>query len=408
MNQSNKRSYAPPRPAAQRRSASRQAASAQRPVRAPGARAQLHPVPSPSRKSAPAPRRPIGILSGDVIKLAAFGAIAVLLAYGLQCFWPDGFPLAVNTNGALGVQSRVSEIHSTGALRINEIMTGNRSTLKLDDDSSPDWIEIMNVSQSAVNLEGYTLSRTADDGRTFTFPAMQLGGGECVLVYADSRSQMEAGDDFHAPFRLSLDGDTLMLFNAGGTAVDTVNIASMNADQSYARTDAYHWEICDLPTPGIANTQENYLALQQPTGDSLVVITEIMSVNHSVLADENGQYHDYIELYNRSGEDVDLAGWSLSDDVKNLRKWRFPSCTLGAGQYMVVFASGLNRTDDPEHLHTGFSLSSEGEQVVLTGSDGRIMDRVDFDLLKADTSYSLTGDGSWSSDLSPTPGRANQ
>lgn len=400
MTQTNKRSYAPPRQASAR-------PAPQRPNRSPAVRPVPAPASTPRRRSAPAPRRPGGFPGGDLIKLVVFGAVVVALAFVLQCFWPNGFPLVVNTDSAVAMQSQVSEIYSSGPLRINEIMTGNRSTLSLEDGSSPDWIEICNIGSGTVNLEGYTLSKTANDGRTFTFPAMTLGSGECVLVYADSRLRQDADAPLHAPFRLSSAGDTLMLFNAGGTAIDTVNIATLAADHSYARMDTYSWQSSDLPTPGLANTPENYQALRQSSGDSPVVLSELMSTNTSTYADENGQYHDYIELYNRSGETVDLSGWYLSDDVQNLRKWRFPACTLGAGETMVVFASGLDRTDDIAHLHTNFGLSSEGEQLVLVSPDGRVMDRVDFDLLKANVALSLTADGSWSSDPAPSPGRAN-
>lgn len=402
MTQSNKRRYAPPRAAAPQRSAPQRNTPGSRPV--PGRYPQLRPV--PGQRSAPAPRRPHGRPNGEIIRMAAIGAVVVLLAYGLQCFWPDGFPLQINTENTVAVQSQVSEIYSKGALRINEIMSSNHTTLALSDGTSPDWIEIQNISSSAVNLEGYALSKTSNGSRAFTFPAMTLESGACVLVYADGRLREDAQADLHAPFNLSSTGDTLLLFNPGGTAIDTVNITSLGPDQSYARADVYTWEICDTPTPALENTQENYLALQQPSGDSPVVLTEIVSTNRSVYADENGQYYDYIELYNRSAESVDLTGWRLSDDARNPNKWTFPACSLAPGEYLVVFASKLDRTDDPAHLHTNFALSSEGEQVLLTSDDGRIMDRVDFDLLKADTAYALNSDGSWSIS-SPTPGRAN-
>lgn len=398
MSQSNKRYYAPPRQTAPQRTA------------APGRNPNVRPVPqrpAPQRRSAPAPRRSTGGLpGGDLVRLLAFGAVAVALAFVLQCLWPNGFPLKVSNKGAVAVQSQVSPIYSSGPVRINEVMSSNRTSITLADGSAPDWIEVINISDKAVSLEGYTLTKSANDSRTFTFPAVTLNAGECVLVYADGKLREDASEDFHAPFRLSSAGDTLMLFNAGGTAIDTVNIASLGADQSYVRTDTRSWQLSTQPTPGLSNTTENYLALHQVVENSPVVLSEIMSVNTSTYADENGQYHDYIELYNRSGEAVDLSGWYLTDDPQNLRKWRFPACSLGSGEYMVVFASKLDRSEDVAHLHTNFSLSSEGEQVLLVNAEGRIMDRVDFDLLKANVAYSLSADGNWYSGT-PTPGQAN-
>ena len=334
--------------------------------------------------------------------LVVSGVVAVVLGLVLQCIWPNGFPI-VRDDSAVAIVRQVSEIYSEGPLRINEVMTSNRSTLNLDGEESPDWIEIMNVSAHAVEIGGYTLSKAADDVRTFTFPQMTLEAGECALVYADSRLRSAAGEDLHAPFRLSSAGDTLMLFNAGGTAVDTVNIVSLPADHSYARKDARTWQVCSQPTPSLENSVESYLALQQPVAGSPVVISEIMSTNASTYPDENGHYYDYIELYNRSGESVDLNGWYLSDDADSLRKWRIPELTLQSGECVVIHASKLDRREDSAHLHTNFGLSSEGETLLLVNPQGRIMDRVEFDLLKADEALTRNGDD-WISSAAPSPG----
>lgn len=387
MTQRNKRPYAPPRPPQQ------------------GAPVRRAPAGNAIRRAPAAKHRG----NGDLIRLLAAGAAIIAVALALQMLWPDGFPLArAQQSGEQAALARISEIHSEGPVRINEIMTSNRTTLMLEDESTPDWIEVMNVGKRAVNLEGYSLSKTANDSvRTFSFPDLNLEAGECVLVYADSSLRNAAGEALHAPFRLSSAGDTLMLFNAGGTAVDTVNIPALGADQSYARMDAYTWQNCATATPGLSNTAESYQTLHQPAEYSPIIISEIMSSNTKTLADENGQYYDYIELYNHSGEAVDLNGWYLTDDATQLRKWRFPQMTLDAGEYLVLYASKLDRREDIAHLHTNFALSSEGETVLLVDPNGRIMDQLSFDLLKSNVAYSLKADGSWSSEAAPSPGKAN-
>lgn len=347
------------------------------------------------RRSAPVKAAPRAKGGSDTVRLIAICVIAIAVSVALQCIWPNGFPVHPQMGNELAAASQVSEIFSEGPLRINEVMTGNRDTIVLEGDVSPDWIEIMNVSAKTVKLGGYALSKTADDVRTFTFPDMNLQAGECALVYADSRLRDAAGEDLHAPFRISSAGDTLMLFNAGGSAIDTVNIPALKKDASYAREDVRIWQESDMPTPGLANTPENYLSMRQPAENSPVIITELMSSNASALADENGEYYDYIELHNRSGEDVNIGGWYLSDDETQLRKWRIPEVKLEAGACIVIHASKLDRRDNPEHLHTNFGLSSEGESLMLASPEGRIMDRVDFDLLKSDTALCRSADGSW-------------
>lgn len=343
----------------------------------------------------------------DVSKLLILGVIVAVLAYSLQCAWPDGFPLKTKQKGGAGAVQAVSEIHSGGPIRINEVMSGNQSVLSIEDGSTPDWIEIANIGKSAVNLAGYSLSKTANAVTVFTFPEVWLNAGECMLVYADSRLRETAGEDLHAPFRLSSSGDTLMLFNEGGTAIDTVNLPAVTRNCSYARMDTSSWAESSTPTPGMLNTEENYRALNEPRSDSPVIVTELMASNSATLAAENGLYYDYIELYNRSGEAVNLSGWYLSDDSTNTRMWRFPDVTLNPGEYLVVFASGLDRKDDVAHLHTSFSLSTEGETVVLSDANGRTMDSVQYDLLHRDVAWSRADDGSWTSAKQPSPGSAN-
>ena len=367
---------------------------------------QMNRRPAPRRPGARTPARRGGA-SGwkrDVALLAIGGVIAAVLALVLQAHWPGGFPLAERDAGR--EEARVAEIHSAGPLRINEIMTGNRSTLFDEDGGSPDWLEIANVGSSAVNLAGYTIAKTESGTGAFTFPEMQLAPGECVVVLADSRLRADANDALHAPFRLSSSGDTLMLFSTSGAAIDTVNIPALSSDSSYNRVSEREWEISFEPTPGFLSAQESRQAMSDVSENSPVVVSEIVASNRSALADENREYHDYIELYNRSNETVELTGWYLSDDAEKHRKWRFPEISIGAGEYLVVYASGLNRRDDPAHLHTNFSLSIEGEQAVLSDAQGRLMDSVEFGLLKPDTAWALSADGSWGT-APPTPGSAN-
>lgn len=345
---------------------------------------------------------------GDLIKILIGGAIACVLALLLQGAWPNGFPLVEHQASDTGVVlEMVSEIYSPGPVRLNEIVTSNRRTLVLDNEASPDWIEVANISATPVNIGGYTLSKAADDARVFTFPEITLDAGECILVYADSRLRETAGEDLHAPYRLSSAGDTLMLFNAGGTAIDTVNIPALEGDQAYARRDTSLWETYSPATPGAENSDAGYQSLQTPMANSPVVLSELMTTNANTYPDENSQYSDYIELHNVSGETVELTGWYLSDDVENPRKWKFPELQLGAGEYLVVHASKLDRKDDPAHLHTNFALSSEGEEVLLVNPQGRIADRVKVDLLKADKAWSIGSDGNWGGSAAPTPGKAN-
>jgi hypothetical protein len=101
-----------------------------------------------------------------------------------------------------------------------------------------------------------------------------------------------------------------------------------------------------------------------------VRINEIMAVNKSTIADEDGDYSDWIELYNSSPLNIDLTNWTLTDNKNQAGKWVFPAATLRKGCYMLVFASGKNRRTAGGELHTNFNLYGEGEYLALYNSSG--------------------------------------
>ena len=107
---------------------------------------------------------------------------------------------------------------------------------------------------------------------------------------------------------------------------------------------------------------------------STVVISEFMASNQSTLADDFGQYSDWIELTNTGVATVDLAGWRLTDDAGNPAKWVFPSRPLAPGGTMIVWASDRNRKLPGADLHTNFKLSAGGEYLGLYRANGTLAD----------------------------------
>ena len=376
-------------------------------VRPANAQSGARPAARPAQPARPAAPRSAAQsrLPYDFMRLTGIAILVFALGVAAHLLWPNGY--SVNGgNGAVEVSSHVSEIHGEGPIRINELMSSNDGTAVDENGMTADWLEVINVGSREINLEGYTLAKNANAANVFKFPDHTLQPGECAVVFADSTLAQEAGKVYHAPFRLSSQGGSLMLFNASGSAIDSVNFPAMTADMAYARQDQSTWTVSSMATPGMANTVESYTALHQPRTDSGMEITEIVSSNTKTLADENGEYYDYFEIHNTTGAAIDLSGWFVSDTVGAPTKWRLPEgFVVQAGEYRVVYASGLDR-GDAGYPHTGFGLSSEGEAVVLADNTGRVVDRVEFGLLGEDTAWKKAADGSWSSGT-PTPGAAN-
>jgi hypothetical protein len=137
-------------------------------------------------------------------------------------------------------------------------------------------------------------------------------------------------------------------------------------------------------------------------------ISEIMASNASVLKDEDGDYSDWIEISNPTAETIDLNNWFLTDNLANPVKWKFPDVQLMPGAYLVVFASGKDKTDPAGTLHTNFKLNAAGENLALIRPDITIAFSFNggYPAQYTDVSYGIIG-GEFQFLKTPTPGSMN-
>ena len=112
------------------------------------------------------------------------------------------------------------------------------------------------------------------------------------------------------------------------------------------------------------------VAILWPLPANALVISEFMAANTITIADDDGDFSDWVELYNQSGGAVPLDGYYLTDEPAVPNKWRFPSVSLPAGGRLLVWASDKNRTDPAAPLHANFKLSASGEYLALIAPDG--------------------------------------
>jgi len=123
-------------------------------------------------------------------------------------------------------------------------------------------------------------------------------------------------------------------------------------------------------------------------------ISEFMAVNENGLDDEDRDEEDWIEIHNVGLSIANLEGWYLTDAADNLTKWKFPAATLGPDAYLIVFASGKDRTSPAGELHTNFKLSGSGEYLALIRPDGATVASEfspAFPIQAPDISYGLSG-----------------
>ncbi len=74
-----------------------------------------------------------------------------------------------------------------------------------------------------------------------------------------------------------------------------------------------------------------------------IKINEIMSMNNNRIQDEDGDFSDWIELFNNNDSPVNLEGFGISDDESDLSKWTFPNITIEPNDYLLIFASSKDR-----------------------------------------------------------------
>ena len=139
-----------------------------------------------------------------------------------------------------------------------------------------------------------------------------------------------------------------------------------------------------------------------------IVINEFLASNQNGLRDADGDTSDWIELLNTGPDTVSLDRYYLTDDEGDLAKWRLPSIPLAAGETLVVFASGKDRTDAESELHTNFKLAADGEFLALVDADRSLIASgyvPSYPPQTADVSYGLSLDRTFSQYFAtPTPG----
>lgn len=137
-----------------------------------------------------------------------------------------------------------------------------------------------------------------------------------------------------------------------------------------------------------------------------LVINEFMADNESTVTDQDGEYDDWIELYNNSNSTIELEGFYLSDDAAEPDMWAFPDTNILAGDYLIIWA---DKDEEQAGLHADLKLSSSGESLFLYDNDLNVIDQVTFTEQKSDTTYGRYPNGTGDfAEMMPTFGEENE
>ena len=280
-------------------------------------------------------------------------------------------------------------------LVLNEILANN-ATLAEADGSTPDWIELYNPSDSAVDLQDLSLTDSTIDPRRWVFPpGAVIGPRDYFLVRCDADLPASGAN---TGFGLKSDGDSVYLYDRpadGSSLLDFVIFGLQTADFSIGRMpgDRATWNL-NLPTPGATN-------LAVALGDPMQLkINEWMA--------DNSPDNDWFEIYNPQAVPVPLGLLYLSDSLVTWNRSQVPALSfIGCftNAYQRFWADNQTGGD-----HANFALKAGGEQLGLFTTNGLMIDGVVFGAQTPGVSEGRLPDGAEARvffTTTPTPGHAN-
>ena len=121
-----------------------------------------------------------------------------------------------------------------------------------------------------------------------------------------------------------------------------------------------------------------------------IAINEFMASNAAAVADQDGEFDDWIELYNYGSSTVTLEGYFLTDDREEIQKWTFPDTSISPGGFLIVWA---DNDPDQSGLHAEFKLSASGEEILLSNPQSNIINEVTYSIQITDMSTGRVPDG---------------
>lgn len=237
---------------------------------------------------------------------------------------------------------------------------------------NPDWIEIYNASDVAVDIGGYKIYDNG--GQAGSKPKIAIPAGTIISAKGFYVVVTDIGGD--TGFGLSSGGEEVWFENDKGNVIDNLAFPAMDVTQSYGRNPdgAQTWQLLNTITRGAPNSA----ALPEP----VVKLNEIFSQG-------TAENPDWIELYNESNFEANIGGYKIYDNdgqSGSKPKKEIPAGTVipAKGFYVIVVDDGTAN---------GFGLSGSGEQVWLENTTGVIKDDITFPALEATQSYGRYPDG---------------
>lgn len=197
--------------------------------------------------------------------------------------------------------------------------------------------------------------------------------------------------DEHTPFT------KILMYDDGahedGAANDNIYGTSVVVSSSYLQYYIYA-ENDDIGAFSPARAEHEFYSIDAvyPTliaGE--LVVNELMADNETTVTDQDGEYDDWVELYNTTSNTLSLDNLYISDDPADLLIWQFPTgTTIAPNSYLIVWCDKDLAQDG---LHANIKLSAGGESVILSYPDGTMLEDVTFGEQTVDMGYARIPNG---------------
>ncbi len=287
-------------------------------------------------------------------------------------------------------------------LYINEIMVNNTYTLKDNDLEYSDYIEIYNGYNHSINLNGYHLSDSEFETSKWTFPDITIKEGEYLIVYASGKNYCQIKEKIcHTNFKLSSAGETITLTDKTNNIINKFTYTKTPNDIAYGYLQG-KYKFLEKESPGEKNNTKELK--YQKLSNQDIYINEYMIHNQRNNYSIDGNYYDFLEIYNNSNQDLKLNNIYLSDNLDELNKYKLPNVTIKKDSYLLVYLSDISSLTENEII-ANFKLSNQDEYLIISNGK-KVIDKVKIVELADNISYGKVHD-TWYYFTKPTPGSIN-
>ncbi|MEE8807847.1 MAG: lamin tail domain-containing protein [Lactimicrobium sp.] len=275
--------------------------------------------------------------------------------------------------------------HASGAIVINEVQPN-------DPDKGPDWVEIANISNTAVDLSGWYLSDDKGEERHTCSETTPIKDG--TILNPGEVLVLEENTDFS--FGLGKKGDSAILFDKDGK-----------------QEDAYSW---DTTANGTWQRQKDGTFKDAPQTKGQPNETE-QNTSALKINEVDSNPDDWVELINTGSTPIELDGFQLKDNSDD-HIWRFTNHTIIEPRKLLLIN---NQTQGESWDKDGWKTDTfniglgGGDSIRLFDAKGNLLDayswteHAQINGKTAGASYGRLPDGTGNFALTKeTPGEANQ